>query len=62
MADWAIYLAESPAVQWKRLAVLVAIVLAILAVSVPYLAWRRAQAHRSVPALIPVGPGIRYGK
>jgi hypothetical protein len=47
-------------VQWKRLAVLVAVVLTILAVSVTWSAWRRAHTHRApVPILIPGNPPVR---
>jgi hypothetical protein len=50
-------------VQWKRLATLVAIVLATLVVSLAWISWYRAHHPRPiVPILIPGNPPVRHVK
>jgi hypothetical protein len=47
-------------VQWKRLATLVTIVFAVLAVSLSWISWHRAHTPRkTVPILIPGNPPVR---
>jgi hypothetical protein len=45
-------------VQWKRLAILVVIVLSILVVSVTWARIRGSHTHRTLPAFIPGTPGV----